>query len=279
MTAFSSHSEFPPQSELNWLRRIGGIGTALALAILGASMLLRLTTAFSVDGQAYSTLPPVIEQATRLLHRLAAAGVGLLAMFAVAQSWKHRKNSVQPAGPTFWIVGMTVILAVVGPLTPGYKLSAITVVNVGCGMLLLMAFWWLRESIVAASASVSKIRAIGVFSWTALLFFVLHVGTGAAASAWEMKGVRWPAFVHLGSLIVCIILIGKLVILRRRQYLLIRYTTAVEVIFVMQFLTGYVLMWQDQRAVILSFLHGMLSPALAMALVSLLQRNRHSPDP
>ena len=64
-------------------RAIGMAGAALAFAILGASILLRLTTGFGADGLPVSGLPSATEGAVRLIHRLAASSVGLLALAAV----------------------------------------------------------------------------------------------------------------------------------------------------------------------------------------------------
>lgn len=252
-----------------WLQRIGACGSGLALTILGASMLLRLTTVFALDGHAISSLPPGIEYATRLLHRLAASGVALLALCAVTLCWIRRSSAAQLTRPTAWIVASTVILALIGPLTPGYRLSAITVVNVTGGMVLLMAFWWLRESVITAATMHQPVAA---FSWAAIIAFVAHVGTGAAASAWEMHAVRWPAFVHLASLVLCLILIGVIWLEFRRERLLAPWTAALASLLAIQLLVGYLMMWQDSRPLGLTFLHAMLSSLLAMALVSLAVR-------
>lgn len=252
-----------------WLQRIGACGSVLALTILGASMLLRLTTVFALDGHAVSTLPADIEYATRLLHRLAASGVAVLALCAVTLCWIRRGSTAQWTKPTAWIVASTVILALIGPLTPGYQFSAITVANVTGGMVLLMAFWWLRESVATQAAMRQPIAA---FSWAAIIAFVAHVGTGAAASAWEMHAVRWPAFVHLASLVLCLILIGVIRLEFRRERLLAPWTTALASLLAIQLLVGYLMMWQDSRPLGLTFLHAMLSSLLAMALVSLAVR-------
>lgn len=232
-------------------------------------MLLRLSTVFALDGHAVSSLPPAIEHATRLLHRLAASGVALLALCAVTLCWIRRSSAAQWTIPTAWIVASTVILALIGPLTPGYRLSAITVANVTGGMVLLMAFWWLRESVATQAATRQPVAA---FSWAAIFAFVAHVGTGAAASAWEMHAVRWPAFVHLASLVLCLILIGVIWLEFRRERLLAPWTAGLASLLAIQLLVGYLMMWQDSHPLGLTFLHAMLSSLLAMALVSLALR-------
>ncbi len=252
------------------LQRVGAIGAALALAILGASMLLRLTTEFAPDGHTQSVLAPAAEHATRLLHRLSASAVALLAIGAVWLCWKQRKSAVGVVGPTAWVVVATVVLAVIGPLTPGYRVAAITVLNVSVGMLLLMAFWWLREG---AANGRGQFGPLDTLSRLTLACFVAHIATGAAASAYQMQGLHWPVWVHLGTAAACLALMAALLIEKRRSRALPRSGHALEYLVLMQLVLGAVLIWLDHRPLWLSFSHAMLSPLLAMALVSFVRRN------
>lgn len=254
-----------------WLRRIGACGSVLAAAILGASMLLRLTTIFDVGGHTVSILPPTLEHAARLLHRLAASGVVLLALWSVIYCWMRRRSTAHLHGPIAWVLVSTVILALIGPLTPGYRLSVITVANVTGGMALLMAFWWLRES---AAIEVAVRKPADAFAWVAVIAFGAHIGTGAAASAWAMHGVRWPALLHLGSLVLCIILVGAFALEQRRRRARSGCVALLATLFALQGTIGYALMSQDSRQIGLSLFHAMLSPLLAVTLVSLVNRSR-----
>ncbi len=253
-----------------WLQRIGAWGSALALAILGASMLLRLTTEFTPDAHTLSVLPPAWEHATRLLHRVSASTVALLALGAVLRCWFDRRSGTAQIQPTAWIVAATVLLALIGPLTPGYRVAAITVLNVSVGLLLLMAFWWLRESAACGSAQRGPVDALS--RWT-LAAFIAHVATGAAASAYQMLDLRWPAWVHLASAVPCLGLMAALLIEKRRSRALPDSGKALEILLFMQLTLGAVLIWLDHRPLWLSFAHAMLSPLLAMALVSLIRRD------
>lgn len=248
------------------MQRIGTLGAVLAFAILGASMLLRLASVFATDGHSLSTLPVTLEHATRLLHRLCASGVAMLALGAVILCRRQRHLISGLVWPVVWIVGATVILALIGPFTPGYRLAAITVTNVSVGIVLLMAFWWLREA--AAMQTVVHLPVSGLSS-AAMVALLAHISTGAAASAWEMHGVRWPAFIHLGSLVLCIILTGAMLHAYYRQRPLDRLFAVWASLLALQMLLGYVLMWQERHSIYLSLLHGMLSPLMALALVSL----------
>lgn len=264
----------PLPSSSRWLQPIGAFGAVLALLILGASVFLRLATVLDPGDRAISTLAPAVEQAARLLHRLSASGVAVLALGALVLSWRCRRQATPLLRIVLWIVASTVVLAVIGPLTTGYRHGAVTVANVTCGMVLLMAFWWLREYV----AVVGRARMpVDGFARAALIAFVVHVGTGAAASAWEMHGIRWPGFLHLGSLVLCIILVGSMGMAARGHPATARWRAALAGLMGAQLVVGYVLMWQAPHPFWLSFLHAMLAPLLAITLVSLAVRGTTRP--
>jgi len=266
-------------SSLNrWLQLIGTCGAILALVILGASMLLRLATLFGADGRPISTLPVALESAIRLSHRLAAAGVGVLAVFALILYWTRRPLPVRAGWPIALIVATTAILALIGPLTPGYRIAGVTVGNVAGGMVLLMAFWWLRE---LAATHPSICQPVETLMRAAVFVFLAHVATGAAASAQEMHGVRWLAFLHLGTALLAVMFIGASLWDRHRESSMAGWRAATAVLLFAQVLLGFGMMWLDARPIWLAFLHGMLSPLLAIGLVSLALRDssRAGPPP
>ena len=78
-------------------------GTFLSLLILGSSMLLRLSTVFDMDGLAQNSLPANLEWATRLLHRLCASCVALIALVSVIQSWFDRLDQPWRFKPSLWV--------------------------------------------------------------------------------------------------------------------------------------------------------------------------------
>jgi heme A synthase len=267
MTTMPNHAA---DSTTRWLQIIGACGAVLALAILGASMLLRLTSIFGADGQVISTLPVAIENATRLTHRLAASAVGILALGTVILCFTRRPLPAHITRPIAWMVAVTVILALIGPLTPGYRIEAVTVANVVGGMVLLMAFWWLRESV--ATHSLAR-EPIAFLLRATLLVFIAHVATGAAASAYEMHNVRWFAFLHLGTGLLATMFIGASLWDRRNVASLARWIVVIIGFMLAQLGAGLVMMALGARPVWLSFMHGMLSPLLAVALVSLVIRD------
>ena len=276
MAATASTSERTAESTRRWLHTIGTCGTVLALTILAASMLLRLTSHFGSDGQVISTLSATLENTIRMTHRLAASGVGLLALGAVFLYWARRPLPATVVMPITSMVAATIVLAIIGPLTPGYRIAAITIVNVGVGMVLLMAFWWLREA-VATPALVRK--SVEPLLRATIYVFLVHIATGAAASADEMHGMRGFALLHLGTALLAFMFIGASIWARRREPSLAGWTKATTALLVAQVAFGLVLMWLGTRPVWLAYLHGMLSPLLAIALVSLAARDRTPPWP
>ena len=252
------------------LRVVGTLGSALALAILGASMLLRLTAIFGTDGKVISTLPAVLENATRMLHRLAASGVGFLAVYAVILWWSHRPLPSHVFKAIAGMVAITVILALIGPLTPGYRVAAITIANVAGGVVLLMAFWWLRETVASDSAARQPIDPL---LRATIFVFLAHVVTGAAASAYEMYGVRWFTFLHLGTALLSTMFIGATLWDRRSEPLLASCAAVTTMLITAQLAIGLTLVSLGARPIWLAYLHGMLSPMLAIALISMVTRD------
>ena len=271
MTAFADAPMQMNSSSQNGLRRLGAAGTILAFVILAASMLLRLATVFTADGRVVSTLPPEVENVARMLHRVSASGVALLTLCAVVLCWRRRSTAGYLARPIVWIVLSTIILAVIGPLTPGYRNDLITVLNVTIGMLMLVAFWWLHEFAAVQATEVHRPRDRP--GQVALVAFLAHVATGAAASAGEMHGVRWLAFLHLASLVLVVALIVSAAVARRNERAASRNIAVLLILLALQLIFGYSLMQLQVRPLWQALLHGLLSPSLGLALVSLGIRN------
>ncbi len=270
MAALSTLSASTGESSTRGPRAIGTLGALLALAILGTSMLLRLATFFGTDGHAITTLSPGLEGALRLTHRLTASGVGLLAIYAVILCWTRRPLPSRVVKPIAWMVAATVFLAVIGPLTTGYQITAVTVSNVVGGMVLLMAFVWLRESV---NFDALPRRPIEPLLRATIFVFLLHVATGAAASANEMHGIRWFAFLHLGTALLSAMFIGATLWDRRCDRSMAGRVVMATWTMAMLLVLGFAMTWLGARPIWLAFVHGMLSPLLAIALVSMAARD------
>lgn len=265
----SSRPKPPLLTPLRTLLAIGTTGSALALVILGVSILLRLTTVFAENGAPVSILPVAIESAVRLTHRLAASGVGLLALWATVLCLIRRPLVARAVMPTAWMVAATVLLAAIGPLTPGYRFATVTVANVVGGTALLMACWWLREALAAAPAHGQTRDPLLL---PALLVFLAHIGIGAAASALSVRGIRSLAFLHMGSAVLVVIFVGALLWARHSRVRLTRLVGIMTLLLAAQIVLGLALMAADSRPVLLGFMHAMISPLLAAGLVSIAMR-------
>jgi hypothetical protein len=251
------------------LQTIGALGSMLALAILGASILLRLTTQFGLDGVPLSTLSSNYENSIRMVHRLAATSLGLLALAAAILCWMRRSSLPKAVQPVVWMVAATLLLALIGPLTPGYCYSAVTIANVVAGTVLLAACWWLRETLVAAPALARTWRPV---IRVTLAIFLLHVALGAAASDFEMRGTHWVAFIHSGSAMLTTLLLGSILWDNRKNARSAKLVHAMAGLLTIQVALGLVSLWMAGRPVRLDFVHAMLSPLLLAGLVSLAER-------
>ncbi|MEI8156242.1 MAG: hypothetical protein WCH60_05210 [Burkholderiales bacterium] len=251
------------------LRTIGTLGTVLALTILGASILLRLTTQFGVDGATLSVLPPGVESTTRMVHRLAATSLGLMALAAAILCWLKRRTLPETVQPVIWMVAATLLLAVIGPLTPGYRYSAVTIANVAAGSVLLAACWWLREALTHPKSPASAWRPV---VRATLVIFLLHIALGAAASDFAMRGTRWVAFLHSGSAMLAVLLLTSILWDCRKHARSGKLVFAMAGMLIIQVGLGLVSLWMEVRPVGLSFVHAMLSPFLLAGLVAIAER-------
>ncbi len=266
----------PTASSERTLRIVGALGALLALVILGASILLRLTSVMGADDVVRSSLTADSETWLRLAHRLAAAGVGVLALLASGLGWMRRNSIPRAVTPIFWLVGATVLLAVVGPLTPGYRYSMVTVTNVVTGTVLLAACWWLRETLTSSCAQRHSLSD----PMLRLTFWILavHVGLGAAASALEMRGTHWMALVHSGSAMLTTLMVASVLWDRRTNPSLTFLVGFLWALLALQVVLGVVALGMEGRPVLLGFVHAMLSPLLIGGLVSLALRGSVPPS-
>ena len=170
------------------LARIGAWGAVLTLAILMASALLRLSTGVE-GGEARSLLPPAVETGARIAHRISAMGVALLAAFALVVAVRDRPAPAARVFTVAAIVALTLVLAAIGRYTPGYRVAAVTVVNVAAGTALVCAFAWLRELAAA--------RAVAPLAVVALGLALAQAALGAATSAAAMWGERAFGPLHI----------------------------------------------------------------------------------
>lgn len=257
---------------LTTLRWAGLMGAGLALVVLAASILLRMSSRFEPDGVLVSLLPPVLEQSARLVHRLAASTSGVLALLCVVAGIKTRRLHPEFRMPIMVIGVMTLLLAAVGPLTPGYRHDWVTVCNVWGGTILVASYWWLHLLVVnGPTAPTHNIW----LRWT-LVTWLVHIALGAAASAQYMRGQHWLGFLHSATAMLTAVLLAAS--LReawqsRHRPGLVRFLAGA---FALQMALGIIALWSDVVPVALGTAHALLSAALALGMVALYATGNHN---
>ncbi len=178
------------------VERLSAWGAVLTLVILASSVLLRLATRIDDSGTAFTVLPESMELTARVAHRLSAMAAGLLAILVALGVASARPVPRTKAVAAVAIVALTVLLALVGRYTPGYRITAITVGNVVGGMALACAFWWLREEYRAALRGRGDGGSAALVAIAALL---VHAGVEAAASALALHGKPFSPVLHVAT--------------------------------------------------------------------------------
>jgi peptidoglycan/LPS O-acetylase OafA/YrhL len=235
------------------LAATGAWGALLTVVILAMSVLLRLGTQGQGEG-AISMLPAGMERGARIAHRIAAMGVGVLAAVALVAAWRGGRGKAMPAA----IAGLTLMLALIGRYTPGYRFDLVTVLNMAGGVALAAAFWALRPRASTRPDPVALI-ALG-------LLVVLAVA-GAAADASAMRGSRdfGPLHVWMAAAFGCFALVAAWRS-RMRRWL----AAATASLTVAQIAVGLAILASGElRPLALGWVHAMAACVLALLLVSL----------
>jgi hypothetical protein len=235
--------------------RIGTWGAVLTLAILLASALLRLACVVE-DGEARSLLPGTVETVARIAHRISAMGIAILAAWALVAVVRERPAPRPRVLAVAAILVLTLVLALIGRYTPGYRLMAVTVVNVAAGTALACAFWWLRE--LAAPRRFAPLAVI------ALALILAQAALGAAASAAAMWGGRAFGPLHVWVAMMFVIVATGAVWQQRARRAL---GAAVLSLTVAQVVLGAYLV--ATRPPALALAHAAIAAVLAMLLVRL----------
>jgi heme A synthase len=236
-------------------------GAALTVVIIAMSVLMRLGTRVEA-GEALSLLPPAVEALARLAHRIAAMGVGVLAALAAVAASRERPVPRARMLAVAGVVVLTVVLAMVGRYTPGYRFDAVTAVNVAGGIALAAAFWAVRATATAPDAPGEPL------AWIALALLLPMSALGALADAAAMRHEAASGSLHawLAAPFAAATLAASW---RGRQR---RSTAAWAALLVpAQAAIGLVLLeWRSgARPIALAGAHALAACALALLLVSL----------
>lgn len=240
-------------------------GTVLMAGIVATSALLRLAAQVDSSGEAVSTLPQLAEGAARLAHRIAAMGAGVLAAFVALAAMAKRPAPWPRLAAAVTIVALTVLLAAVGRHTAGYRVAAVSVVNVVGGTALACAFWWLREHERFAAADRS-----GWLAWIALAALFAQSGAGAASSTLALRGDHSLGTLHLGLAALFVLLASSAA---WRYHAHRSPAIAVAALAGLELALGsWSLGAGDARPLALAWMHAMTGAALGPVLVSLAVR-------
>ncbi|MGZ5039652.1 MAG: hypothetical protein ACXWHZ_11040 [Usitatibacter sp.] len=251
-------------------RLLAGAGTWGALftvAIVGLSALLRLTTRIDA-GEAISSLPATVQDAVRLAHRVSAMGVAFLAALALVAAAGERPMPRRRVVAVAAVVALTVLLAMLGRYTPGYRIAVVTILNVTGGTALACAFWWLREQGAAAPAHAAR----AILPRLALAVLLAQSAIGSAMAAAAMWGERafGPLHLGLGALFAGLVAAAAW---RHRRHSAIALSIGLLAALVLAL--GVVLWFaQGDRIWTVAAMHAIIACALALGLVSLAQRAR-----
>jgi cytochrome c oxidase assembly protein subunit 15 len=168
-------------------------GTILVLVVIVTSSFLRLVQ-FGVGCEDWPSCYRVAQAAPgaslspyarltpwmRVLHRVAAAGIGVVVIVVAVGAWFKPRRPVVTLGAAA-LITLTLFLAVLGRMTTGSHLPAVTVGNVLGGMTMLGLFWWLWLEISAARRTGTPgIVLAGAFG---LLMLALQFALGTLVSA------------------------------------------------------------------------------------------------
>ncbi len=244
--------------------RVGAWGAALTTVILATSVLLRLGARLE-GGEAVSMLPADVEFWSRLAHRIAASAVGVLAMVALVALARGGEGARARRAEIAWVVALTVLLAMVGRYTPGYRHDIVTVVNVVGGMGLAVAFVALALPAAAVERSDPAVRL-------ALAAVTVAVGLGALADAsllWGRDGYSWPHLVAGGMAVVLSLAAAWRL---RRRGAAAGFAAALAIF---QAVLGLAL-WGERasRPLVPGWIHGLTALLLAFALLRLARAPR-----
>ncbi len=255
------------------LGRVGHWGALLTLAILAASVLLRLSSFIDADGVAHSRLPGAVETVARLAHRVSAMAVSVLALLAAMIAFTTRPVPPGRIAAVVLILAVTVFLAILGRYTPGYRDAMVTLGNVLGGLLLVSAFWWLREH-AAAIASGARAHEVAL-AWIAFAMLLAQAALGATTSALAMHGQRGLDAVHLGTGVAFLVLVAFAAWPHRKRAPTRALALRVALLTATQLAMGLFLAAASfGRPWALAWGHAMVACLLAMALVSLASRSR-----
>lgn len=176
------------------VRGFATAGVALVFAVIVASAYLRLVQSGlgcadwpACYGAAPSLAipvaePPLLVGVMRAMHRIAAAAVGLIVIVITVMCFGASRQSFRRKLVAGLLLGLTLFLALLGTVTPGAQLPAVTLGNLLGGMTMLGLFWWLRlEAVSLPPAPRAPFPA--PWTWFGLALLAIQIALGGLISA------------------------------------------------------------------------------------------------
>lgn len=114
-------------------------------------------------------------------HRLAAAAVGVLVAIIAVAGISAGRYALGITRAAVLLVALTVFLAVLGRVTPGAALPAVTLGNVLGGMAMLGLLWWLR--LQATAPPIASRGRLAPWAWLGLTVLAVQIALGVLVSA------------------------------------------------------------------------------------------------
>jgi heme A synthase len=268
MSAMAAAAADRDANALRVLARCGEIGAVLVAVVLSASVALRLTAVAGADGAMVPSLPEGIEAGVRLAHRIAAMGVSVLALLVAWVAFARRAIDTRGLVAAAAIVLLTVLLALLGRWTTGYRHPEVTVGNVAGGVALVGAFWALREA-VRGPLPIAGLPAAAMARLAALAV-IAQAGLGAATSA--LRGsieLLGPAHVATALLVAAQVAIAAWP--QRRAGNAAQPAQLLLGLTALQLALG-ALSLAPERATLLVWLHTMVAAAMVSACLALANR-------
>ena len=189
------------------LKLLATAGAALVLVVIVSSAFLRLAGAglsCSDWPACYGRVAPdaVIttgQTLARLAHRIAATGVGAILLALSLIAWTQRPPRVRQGVIVAVCLVIVGGLAVLGVATPGARLPAVTVGNLGGGFALFALLVWLRLTVSGPGPLLADAPTwLKLVAALSLLALIAQIALGAMVSA-KFAALACPAFPGCGA--------------------------------------------------------------------------------
>lgn len=171
------------------IARVSAIAIGLVFVVLVASAYLRLTQAglgcidWPVCYGAATTGADLLSFLMRGTHRIAASAVGFLVVLIALVCWSLARQWPAQAVVAALLAVLTVLLALLGRMTTGSHLPAITLGNLLGGMTMLMLLWLLRLQMTVTASAPKADWVIALWAGLGIVLVMAQTSLGGLLSA------------------------------------------------------------------------------------------------